>query len=327
MLGLALAAVAATVAELAYRFVHLRHFTLQPSMWAEDADLLYKLNPEHAATPGSFRGAAPRAHKTELRIVCLGGSTTYGHDLPLNDTWPVLLAGELRARGVAAEVINAGTPGYGSRQQLLRYRRDLAALDADLVLINEGWNRTGALSDKDGWVPFGIARQEDGIATHTLFVIAKVSMIVRQALTTLYVRARSEGPPRAPLDPHHEQFIDDITSLTREITQRGQRPVLIVYPSLLHADMLPAERDLYAQRLWEKRSYHPDMLVELERKHRALRAIAAATPCAAIDVQARFAGDRGEARLRWFLDQMHLSAPGNRKMAAIIADALLPLIK
>ena len=87
-----------------------------------------------------FRGPEIRQPKPEgtFRIVCLGGSSTYGHG-PSSDqtTWPARLQTRLRASrpGRDIEVINAGCRGYSTFESLGNYTFRVSDLDPDLVVI------------------------------------------------------------------------------------------------------------------------------------------------------------------------------------------------
>lgn len=83
-----------------------------------------------------MRGAEPAERKRELRILCLGDSVTFGYRTP----WPEILEGALASNGLEAEVLNAGVPGHSLAQGRVWYRRELAALEPDLVVALFGWN-------------------------------------------------------------------------------------------------------------------------------------------------------------------------------------------
>jgi hypothetical protein len=72
------------------------------------------------------------------RIVCLGGSSTYGHG-PSSDahTWPARLQHHLTLGRPAQtfEVVNAGCRGYSTFESLINYALRVSDLDADLVLV------------------------------------------------------------------------------------------------------------------------------------------------------------------------------------------------
>ncbi len=90
-----------------------------------------------------FRADAPFPEKTPeaLRIICLGGSTTYGVSVVDNaSTYPAALErflnGDLRpAGGRKTEVFNLGVGGYTSQEVLLTLREYGLSLDPDVVLI------------------------------------------------------------------------------------------------------------------------------------------------------------------------------------------------
>lgn len=76
-----------------------------------------------------------------LRILCVGGSHTFGPSVSDGETWPAQLEGLLRARGLPAEVRNAGVSGYMNRQKVALAEQLLAEERYELVLFqvfNEG---------------------------------------------------------------------------------------------------------------------------------------------------------------------------------------------
>jgi lysophospholipase L1-like esterase len=288
-------------AELGLRRARTGTFDMPTPMWVSDPDLIYRLNPASPEFAGSFRGKAPGPRAPgRIRIVCLGGSTTYGHGVSWGQAWPAILEGILRSQGVSAEVINAGVPGYGSRQILRRYRRDIAGLGPDVVIFYEGWNRVGALVDPAGWAPYATPRPESALGDRIRMWIARHSLIVQEAVTRAW-SPHAGGSREEPLfDAYHEEFVADVTLLAREILAKGQRPVLVVYPAL-----------------------HPrDVGAELDRKHAALREAAAATGATLVDAEQAFDASKGVERSALFLDAAHLSVAGNRRMAEVLGDRL-----
>ncbi len=80
-----------------------------------------------------------------LRVLCLGGSTTYGSTVPLpSQTWPAVLEELLRSRLPAGwsdvEVLNGGL-SYGTSAELLtHYHFKYHYYRPDVVIVNEGGN-------------------------------------------------------------------------------------------------------------------------------------------------------------------------------------------
>lgn len=79
-----------------------------------------------------------------FRILCLGDSTTFGHALPIDETYHSLLEEMLnlawQGSGIRYEVINAGVTGYSSAQCLAMYKHRGRKFRPDLVLLYTGPN-------------------------------------------------------------------------------------------------------------------------------------------------------------------------------------------
>ena len=71
------------------------------------------------------------------RIICVGGSTTYSHNLDYTETYPYLLqqALELKVHHNCCEVINAGQRGMNLPQINELVRMEIVELDPDVVLL------------------------------------------------------------------------------------------------------------------------------------------------------------------------------------------------
>lgn len=74
---------------------------------------------------------------SKVRVILLGGSTTFGTGL---DEDSQTIAAHLEALLSNTEVVNAGVVGYQSGQELAHYVKDLADLRPDTVIALNGWN-------------------------------------------------------------------------------------------------------------------------------------------------------------------------------------------
>lgn len=113
-----------------------------------DPDLGWSTNPGTRCHKGQYiydtagvralsvrRKLAPRAAPGVLRIGLFGDSFTHGDDVNLDATWGHVLEQELKAQGVAAEVLNLGVSGYGIDQAFLRWRKHGKPLGLDMVVL------------------------------------------------------------------------------------------------------------------------------------------------------------------------------------------------
>ena len=90
-----------------------------------------------------FRGEEVPETKApgEFRIACLGASTTY--TILVRDhrqSYPAVLQDLLRERGFRnVTVVNAGVPAWSSYETLINYLLRIQDLDADLILVSQGF--------------------------------------------------------------------------------------------------------------------------------------------------------------------------------------------
>lgn len=75
--------------------------------------------------------------KGKIRIVTVGGSTTYGVGVNNEETWPHKLAESL---GQGYEVLNLGVPGYTTAENLIQTGLHLSEFDADIAIYFVGLN-------------------------------------------------------------------------------------------------------------------------------------------------------------------------------------------
>lgn len=317
-IGLALLVVGLVTVEVGLRLFRRHTLTLSAPKFVPDPVLGYRLNPDLFSTSFLGEGVPSERHGRAV-IVCLGASTTFGHVVGAAQVWPGVMRDTLRALNVAAVVVNAGVPGYGSRQLLLRYRSQIAALRPDIIVVYEGWNRTGILRDSSAWEPFGIGAA--GPMDRALLALAEHSQLAREVLGTLYRRRQLALAGWRP-DPFAAAWEADMDSLVREIAAHGQRPMVVLYPALYHDGMSSADLSLYAPKGWKGRRFDRGMLVEIRAKHAALRRIAATEGTVLLDVDSAFAGLHAQQRTDLFLDEMHPSAAGHARIGGLAARAV-----
>ena len=104
----------------------------------------YERGPVHHNAFG-FRGPeiSLRKPKGTYRIACIGGSSTYGHG-PTSEatTWPRRLETKLRRNypGVRIQVINCGTSGYSTFENMINLPLRIVDFEPDLVIVYQSIN-------------------------------------------------------------------------------------------------------------------------------------------------------------------------------------------
>jgi lysophospholipase L1-like esterase len=152
--------VSLALAEVAVRIVRPQPvMTISGPLYAPDPPRRYRLRPGFVGTVGNrveftnrvaidregmrgpeagARDPGPRDLGTlrgTLRILALGDSFTFGVGAEAGETYPARLQEILRARGLRAEVLNAGAPGYGVPDETVWFARWGKPLAPDVVLV------------------------------------------------------------------------------------------------------------------------------------------------------------------------------------------------
>ncbi|MFT7461792.1 MAG: lysophospholipase L1-like esterase [Pseudohongiellaceae bacterium] len=110
----------------------------------------YTLKPGHVGegvNPLGFRGVPVSPDKPDdvFRILCLGGSTTYGSRVPAYRAYPARLQTMLTNAqrddpSLRYEVLNCGVPGYTTAESLVNLSLRLSDFKADALVIYHGIN-------------------------------------------------------------------------------------------------------------------------------------------------------------------------------------------
>ena len=110
-----------------------------------------------------FRFGGKNKDPKNIRILCIGGSTTWGYDDDTLNTYPAQLQFYLQNKGYKVDVINAGVPYHTSLDVLMRYITKGIYTDPDILLVHTGGNDIGPLRspftyqpDYTHWRDYGI---------------------------------------------------------------------------------------------------------------------------------------------------------------------------
>lgn len=315
---------------------------LRTVRFTPDAVLTYRLAPrieiEHADGGVTRHNSAGFRHHKDFapkgpgirRIVCLGGSTTYGTGVSDNaDAYPAQLERLLNERSESEragvyEVLNLGVGGYTSLEVLRLLETEALALEPDAVLIQVAINDVGPRLYPGFVCDYSHFRKPmrplpDGPVGRAL-VHSRFALVTGWALgifepLTLQARTQRPLPPVSEAIAHFERsdaacFVRNM----RDAVARCQAAGVDVYLlTEAYVDFPPpAGADEAAVRL---ESLYKDGL----RQHNAaLMEIAADTGAGLIDLYRLMPGDRA-----FYTDPIHANEAGNEAKAAIIAEELL----
>jgi len=300
------------------------------SLWAPRPGAMVTHEAGERIGARGFRGPEP-AHPrdpTALRVVLLGESSTFGMDLPWEQTCAPLLHAGLAERGVRAEVLNAGVIGHTARQGVGRYVSAVRRLRPDVVVIAYGARnehtpchgpndreklelaRRGPAGEPSLWL---------ALSRHVR-VLHLLNWVLLRRDAPLLMRERDErrrqraedpaligqpdwpGDRRVPLD----DFEAALSELCAEIEADGARPILCSLPRTTQSEELLPILPLYSEVIARVARERGLTLVDL----RAAVFDAAATG----DDAASFFGP----------DTWHVGPKGQDLLARLLADLLAP---
>jgi lysophospholipase L1-like esterase len=259
-----------------------------------------------------FRGPEiPREKpKGTFRIVCLGGSTTFGiGELNDENTYPRILEQSLNTYFKGSfQVINAGTPGWTSREGLANLKLRLLDLAPDMIVIYEGLNDLFAMGTPDEGgpdyqnfrrpyePPLGPRATIALRFTHLLRLFYFAGYKTKQGGVPWDINSLASKPrPENSLDLLNKStgkyFERNLESMAATAEERNIRPIFV---TMGHGP------------------YHP----ALARNNEIVRRVSAKTGSVLVDFEKESAGDS-----QCFAeDQVHLLLAGNQRLVSTICQ-------
>jgi len=103
-----------------------------------------------------------------FRVLCLGDSTTFSVYVNENETWPVLLQQRLSQDHPTIEVINGGSPAWGTHDQLRFLKERASKIKPDLIIhmfcCNDPWDIAGDIEGQKGRYAQKLAEVAQGVS-------------------------------------------------------------------------------------------------------------------------------------------------------------------
>jgi lysophospholipase L1-like esterase len=276
-----------------------------------------------------FRGAdfAPKPDGT-LRVIALGASSTFGFHDRDDETWPVLLEGEL-ARVCprrAWQVLNLGIPHLMSDEILALFRAEGLPLGPDVVVFYEGINDASPRRERQA-----VRRRLHAAAIpRTLWRVARERMMLVRFLDEAvrpHIESFDEAGVAGHLRGRGDVFLSSLDAIRDECERRGIVFVVVTQQAksyLVDADEIAgvtyAEEEARVRaKLETEGRLRPTELWFLAHTGivRRERAWAVEHGVPLVDGIAALDGHR-DALVSW----VHLTPEGNARLAAAIAPVV-----
>jgi peptidoglycan/LPS O-acetylase OafA/YrhL/lysophospholipase L1-like esterase len=271
-----------------------------------------------------FRGPdLPRDKGDAFRIVALGESQTFGPTLRDGEKpWPELLQDlfdQHASCGRKIEVINAGTEAYTLENNLERMRRDILPLKPDLILSTHGMN---------GFFPFGLRRvpepSEPGVRPRASALIGRAVLTIERVAHDWRDRnsARASAVALAPMSDAElmkSRYADEYRKLITLARDNGA-DIALADSTMSVNESSPREvKDFYGA------VFKPidDIIAANAAHNRMVKLIAHEAGAPLIDMAA---GVDGVWDDDLYLDIVHFTEAGNKRVAGLVFQALLPIL-
>ena len=247
----------------------------------------------------------------DLRVLTLGDSSIFGHGVVDADTLHANLAASLGERGVSADVLCGGVPGYSTAQSLLLLDEVGWDLEPDLLVIGNLWSdNTFEYFVDSEWLAelhSPVRRLDRALSWSAAWdwfrgLQEPEQAVERAGLPISWVREpypTSEGRRRVPL----EDYAANLETMLLQAEARGVG-VIFLAPCNIHrlGESLPIS-------IWDP--YFEVMQLVADRRGVPVVQAVEALRGAGLDVKAAF------------LDRMHPTGAGNRAYGEALAEALV----
>jgi lysophospholipase L1-like esterase len=313
---------------LAYIYLHNRSL---------DADILAPLPPEaHAFFQYEVTPSPPADDPPDgVRILALGGSTTYGVKLERDEAYPAVLERLLRERYPEHHltVLNAGVPWHTSMHSLLRYvarfsdwrPRIVVVMHAfnDIYQTSEGRLTTGAFRADYGHF-FGALGERVNPRDEFRERVRRALFengIARIWYSDLRSKHKAIAPRRVDLLRALPAFRHNLTQLVYRASQDGAEVIVASQPFLYRKGMSGEER----ARLFYAHYYRDYAIVPTIDEQRAAmqsfndsaREVCRRTGARFVDVEAGLPKSTA-----YMYDDVHFTAEGARRVAGTLLEEI-----
>jgi hypothetical protein len=202
----------------------------------------YRIN-EHGFRGGALMDEKP---KSELRVLCLGDSITFGEGVREEDTYPARIEKLLTATssGRTVQVINAGVQGYGTREEIALYFARCAKLKPDIVALGFFLND---VTDSGETIRQNDERTREFSLTG-LAAISKICAMLERRRRATELQEQYFETTRRSFNGEGWQVAKQLLAMMQQQSEKDHfRFVVVLFPILWELDGIYPFEDLHAR--------------------------------------------------------------------------------
>lgn len=251
----------------------------------------------------------PRANGRQ-RVMILGDSSFFGHGVGDDETIAARLQDTLAARGIDADTINGGIPGYSTEQTRMLLDEVGWDLEPSLLVIGNLWSDNNFDLYRDADLLYTRAAYTKGLASRSAFMRLLASWLAplrsdsgARIVTWTQDSAFPDSGTRRVLI---EDYVANLDQMVRDARDRGIGAMFLA----------PSNRDTTLDGRNDDQSWTVYF--------QAQQLVSRCHGVPWVDTLPFFQGrmDQGAVLDDLFIDEMHPTAPGQTLIADGIADAL-----
>ncbi len=275
-----------------------------------------------------FRGpnfTIPRPPKT-VRLVCFGGSTTFGTGCPRDDqTYPQLLARALNEKSSdqKIEILNAGVPGYRTTESIINLNK-FSKNEVDIALLYHAINDIVRGDDGKFYSePLQHSRPPSRVERYRRRMRSSLFEVLISKIVGSEEKKIRKGTGLLQYPNIDEGFETNLKSWVQLCHKKGIVPVLLTFETRLKPNLNEEQKDeLLAGPIFK--IYFPtysQMAEALKKYNQIIRKVAESEGVALIDLE----GKIPYSKENW-IDFCHLNARGTRLMVDLIRNEVETII-
>lgn len=255
-----------------------------------------------------------------LRIIFMGDSVSF---LPTAHNHPIQLERLLEERGYDVEGLNAAVPGFASHNVRALFEHEISKYDADLFILNVGWNDLGQFGPEG--LPY--KRHTAGYRVSPLQKLLSNIYLVRISYASQRFLRRYEPAFDAPLSPEDERLYDEyypqhyyenLDAILRLAKQRYPRVFVINLASITSENPTQYQLDTAHFPVGMDKNMRKLHRIVL-RYNETIDRVAREVDVPVIDIYSVFQTD--EAR-QLMTDSCHVRAEGAALIARVVLEAI-----